>query len=444
MKFRQVGLPKTGQEATIAPQLASKSDKYFESGALRSPGFVTGKQGIKVDLEKGSAEFQDGIFNGSFTLGGISTSIGTGDDIQTALDKLFDEGGGTLYLESGTYNLTDNIDIPSGVALIGASFDNTILDFGGGAYSVRMHGSNVYETGTASVSSGSTSVTGVGTAWTTAMIGQFIWIGSQAFTITNVTSGTALTISFAYPDSSVSGGTYSIATPCQTGIIKNLTIQNTSSNALSVQYGFTNNIELVNCYQANKGIYAKRAFALYAINTTIAGNAYGVDYNDCYSFTFSTSVVEGNYTGYGISMTNCGDGGLMNTGIYANTGNGISLTGCSDIDFYGFTTAGNGGKGIEFISGTNNIHISSFSCQSNTSDGIKLTATSDGNIISSGAILSNGGYGINIAASTCDTNTILAPYFASNSSGEVNDSGTGTIRIQQSDNSASTKDFIAG
>jgi len=63
----------------------------------------------------------------------------------------------------------------------------------------------------------------------------------------------------------------------------------------------------------------------------------------------------------------------------------------------------------------------------NTSDGVKLTATSDNNIILAGDAITNGGYGINIAASTCDNNTILRVFYSGNTSGTLNDAGTGTL-----------------
>ncbi len=53
MRFRQKGPPQTEASSQTAPQY-SKTDKYFETGALRSPNYVKGKQGVKIDLETGT------------------------------------------------------------------------------------------------------------------------------------------------------------------------------------------------------------------------------------------------------------------------------------------------------------------------------------------------------------------------------------------------------
>lgn len=87
--------------------------------------------------------------------------------------------------------------------------------------------------------------------------------------------------------------------------------------------------------------------------------------------------------------------------------------------------SGNGGQGIELVATCSDIVLQGV-VKSNTSDGIKLTATSDNCKVTICDIQSNGGYGVNIAASTCDNTIITSNTFASNTSGQVNDSGTNT------------------
>ena len=50
--------------------------------------------------------------------------------IQAAIDAAFAAGGGTVYIPAGTYNITAQIVLKAGVALIGAGSSNTIIDQG--------------------------------------------------------------------------------------------------------------------------------------------------------------------------------------------------------------------------------------------------------------------------------------------------------------------------
>jgi len=62
-----------------------------------------------------------------------------------------------------------------------------------------------YVTGTISVTSGSATVTGSGTSWTSAMIGRFILIGKWFYEILNVVDATTLTLVNYYQGDSASG-----------------------------------------------------------------------------------------------------------------------------------------------------------------------------------------------------------------------------------------------
>lgn len=66
-------------------------------------------------------------------------------------------------------------------------------------------------TGTVSVVTGGQGVVGVGTAWTSAMIGRFIVIDKYFYEIMTVPSPTSLTIRNYYQESNASGSSYTIA-----------------------------------------------------------------------------------------------------------------------------------------------------------------------------------------------------------------------------------------
>lgn len=63
-------------------------------------------------------------------------SISTTDDIQDAIDKVNLNGGGVVYLNPGTYNVSDDITLPSNVYLVGLVKNLCIIDFGGGSHSI--------------------------------------------------------------------------------------------------------------------------------------------------------------------------------------------------------------------------------------------------------------------------------------------------------------------
>jgi len=114
---------------------------------LQSANFETGVRGWQ--LTPTSAEFQTAIFN----IGGTVITIDNTEDIQTNLDIISTAGGGTLYLQNGTYTLTADVSIPSGVTLQGVSRDGVIIDCNS-AYKVQITGTNIYTTGTVALNAG--------------------------------------------------------------------------------------------------------------------------------------------------------------------------------------------------------------------------------------------------------------------------------------------------
>jgi len=70
----------------------------------------------------------------------------------------------------------------------------------------------VYTTGTITVSNGSTTVTGSGTAWNTAGIkaGDHFWGAGLSVRVASVDSATQITLAYAWPGSSLSGANYEI------------------------------------------------------------------------------------------------------------------------------------------------------------------------------------------------------------------------------------------
>src|SRR5690348_7032234 len=83
----------------------------------------------------------------TLNLQGFSRMAAPGDDLQAAINSINSEGGGTLLLESGTYNISTALTGYSSLTIEGVSAGSTILNFQGSA-NLSFTGTNVYTTGT--------------------------------------------------------------------------------------------------------------------------------------------------------------------------------------------------------------------------------------------------------------------------------------------------------
>lgn len=357
---------------------------------------------------------------------GLVRIVSVGGSIQKAIDEFDVIGlGGVVKLEPGIYNITTPLIGSSGITIEGSAASTTILNFGSTSANLSFEGTSIYTTGTITVASG-VNITGSGTSWlANVTTSHQLFLGTRWYKIAAITSDTTLILAEAYGDNVTLPSTYRIAIPKQDINLKELTLQGSTGTGLESTDCRNIDFNNVNFIQNNKGF----------ILTNIS------------EISMSSCVAAGS-TSNGYELTNCGLGEIRSLASSGNGGHGCTLNNIKTITFFassstgnasdGFNgttvksssfaieASGNGGQGIEFVSGCDSNFISSPLLASNTSDGIKLTATSDGNVIVAGSITANGGYGINIAASTCDNNTIIGPYFAGNSSGTINNSGTNT------------------
>jgi hypothetical protein len=375
-------------------------------------------------ISSGAPDFQN-VKTGTKTI-----SLKPGNKIQQAIDTIYAEGGGKVFLNPGTYNETADIIMRTGVSLEGTNQVNTIIDFGGLAKQIQIIGSDAYSAGTASINVGSTALTGSGTTWTSAMVGRSVWLDGNWYTIAAFVSTTSLTLEVNYTSATGLGnivnGAYVIATTVDGCVLRNLTVQNSSVALIKAQYAQFIILDFV--WQFS-GQYALDASYCLGIDTN-EGYAqecqYGIRLDKVGSVSYFTSSVYNSTVGAGIILTNAYDSTFFNFAVSGNATNGISVTTGGNIEFKAFTMNDNGAKGVEFISGVNDCQIIGGAITGNASDGVKLTATSDRNVLSSVSSLDNGGYGMNIAAATCDDNLVMGNIFTGNSTGQFSDSGTTT------------------
>ena len=393
------------------------------NGSLISPNYKQNETGWAVDAE-GNAEFNSGVFRGRFEIGGTTITITTDDDIQENLNLISTQGGGTLFLQPGTYQLTADISIPSGVTLQGVSRDEVILDCDG-TYAVKIAGTNVYSTGTVTINNGATTLEGVGTTWTAGMVGRYVLLDGLWYEITARTDNDTITIE-TYQGVNLATSAYVIADTNFTAQLNKVTVTGATGSGVVVQYSMESTLFDIVVYGCGTGI--DMDYVTFPILQTTS-NENGVNLNMNFVEGFKIDFSEFNFstTGAGVIMTDTKNATFFDSSANDNTGDGINLTNCDLIAFISFDNSGNGGQGTELVSGCDGNTFSDGSFDDNTSDGLKITATSDRNTVVAMEITGNGGYGINIAASTCDNNQIIAPAFDTNSSGNINDSGTNTF-----------------
>ena len=361
----------------------------------------------------------------SLNVGQSVLSIDNTSNIQDALDSLSSNGGGILNLQDGTYILTENIIIPSGVTMIGVGPTNTILS-GAGQYGISCAGSGAYTTGTITVASG-VNITGSGTSWlANVTAGQSLFLGLRWYTIAAVTGDTSLILAEPYSGSVTLPSTYRIATLATDVGLNGIGIVACPGTGLA----FTDCRRLILnnllTLQNNVGISITNATEVGASFIVSTGNTTdGVQATSMALFDWRSVNSVGN-GGYGFLMSSIDQFSMLPFNADGNTSGGVKITTGTDGLLNG-NANGTGGKGFELVATCDGIKFLGVDAVGNTSDGLKLTATSDNCKVQMSDFTGNGGYGINIAAASCDNTIVLGNTLSGNSSGSVNNSGTSTL-----------------
>lgn len=363
---------------------------------------------------------------GTFNIGGTVITIDNTQDIQTYIDTIYTAGGGILYLQNGTYTLTADVTIPSGVTLQGVNRDDVIINCNT-SYAVKIAGTNIYSTGTVTINNGQTTLEGVGTTWTTEMVDRYVLLDGLWYLITGRTDNDTLTIA-TYNGVNLTGSAYVIASTNFNASLVKVTVTGATGSGVVCQYANEPNLTDLVVYECGTGVdldyvvYPRMYFASIE-------NGVNLDMNFVEGFEINFADCSLSTTGAGVVMTDTRNATFFNSSVNDNTGDGINMTTCSKIAFISMDISGNGGQGVEFVSGCNDNQLTDIVLDGNISDNIKLTATSDRNQFIGVSSINAGGYGINIAAATCDNNVINSPTFSTNTSGNINDAGTLTVII---------------
>jgi hypothetical protein len=403
----------------------SPNGTIMQGGTMQSPNYSKGNSGWKID-SSGNIEANDGTFRGTFIIGGSLITVSNINNLQSAIDTLSLIGGGTVALVPQIYNATSSFTIPSGVTIDG---NGATINFGGGAYQFLAQGTSAYSTGTLSVNFNSGSVTGSGTTWTSAMVGQSILIGDYWYEITGRSSNTAITISPNFQAPNVSGVTYVIATTVDGVSLQNITLTNSSTSAFKFRYVNGLVMDGLSTTSSGQGIDGDDSANVQWVNMLIDDCVSGATFDTVPFIVIDNGLISNITGGTGLSLNGVSNSSIGILSLQDIVGVGIKFTNCYNLGFINYSIIETTSHGIEFVSGNNDMDLLSGYLNTMGGDGIKLTATSDRIRLESQSLSNYTGYGINISNSNCDNNVILSPSYGGGGSGTLNDSGTNTIVI---------------
>lgn len=389
---------------------------------MESQNYDQYEDGWKL-FPNGSAEFTD-----LFVTGFIKT-VSIDGNIQEAIDIVGSHGGGEVHLDAGTFELTEGLNIPSNVALVGQGIGVTILNLSAET-AIQAHGTNVYSIGTITSVVGGTAVTGSGTSWLANVVaGYQIWLNNRWHIIAAVTGNTTLVLAEAYTGPPISAGTaYVTANVVSNVKFQGFTVQQSSQDTSIVDFSYCRGASIKEVL----GYGGDVNFLLFYVSVgylsqviSASSSAYGFKFLNCGLFTVNDCpALSSLNTGFYISNMNvCDFDSCISEG---NTIDGVYIDNSTNT-FLNISSSQNNGMGYKLNSANENIIIFGSSIFNNATDGIRLVATSDNCRISNNLIQSNGSVGIVIAAASCNDNIIIGNIITINTAGIVTDSGTNTL-----------------
>ena len=359
----------------------------------------------------------------------IISTIQPGDTIQSFIDLIHSGGGGVLnFNPTGTYNVTSDITLYDNINLNG---NGSVLDFGGGAFTIKASGSNVYTDGTITSINGGVNVIGDTTLWLSNVIpfvSQFFFNG-QWMMIAGVVDDITLVLAEGYDGPTFSSGaSYRIATPIQHTKLENLTIRNSTTNGVTVsdaRFLDINTTIIQNCVNGVNGQYVTE-FSLNGLSNVL-NLSDGISISNGGRFNWS-SVNSVSNAGHGVVLNAVRSAGFSEGTSNSKQGDGFNITNCSNIVLQSFDANVNSSNGVNAVSGNSILSFLNSTTEANGGGGIVLSASSNNTKITNADSFFNFGYGIDILYGSSVNTIIVGCETGYNSSGGLNDNGTGTLK----------------
>ncbi len=272
-------------------------------------------------------------------------------------------GQTNIFVRSGTY-IESAISLPTSMQklkIFGENRSRVIISFNSVASANLAVGAptgSTFTTGTISLTRGSTTITGSGTAWTALDGNQYITIqgSTKPYQIASINSSTSLTLTRVYYGPTQSGRTYAIR-PYRTMVsIENCTL--TGLNATAA-------ITCTNALQFQmKDVFVNSHVSLTQCPQVLI--------NDCVFRQLAASPL----TAALLSCTTCG-GTIKNSVFSGSLAEGILSTTCQNISISGCRVHSNAAQGIHSVT-SSKVFIDSTTAQNNNNFGLHTeTSTSD-------------------------------------------------------------------
>jgi len=358
-----------GGSATILAELNDGDKIKIQATEFNDKDFITTANacGLVIrDAEASGATGPAGPGGGQTLYDAIVAPSG-GD--YTLPSAAFTSGAKSVFVRTGTYVETANIVVPDGGLLLGE--DDCIIDLSNG-YSVTIdgNGGTTEESGTISITSGTSAVVGSGTTFTNLSPGDFIAIGGTFYQIASITDNTHLTVAGTYEGLTISGQAMLGTSAVTSANIDNITLSGATGNALLVRGAISCIFRRMEIQGCNVGVVVEDSGSAAFSDIGVVQCGVGITYSNCRSVSFS---------------------GLVS----GNVGNGIVVgSGCNTVAISSTNACNNGSNGILVQSGAVSTLISHCVLNYNDAEGIETAIGSNSTIISSCVSSNNGGVGI--------------------------------------------------
>lgn len=365
----------------------------------------------------------------SINIGGLlNVTIASGESIQDAINVLNLVGGGIIRLSSGTYTITTALTGISAIRFVGENTSTTTIDFNSSSANFSFTGTSVYTTGTITSVSNGVNVVGSGTAWNTNVTTSHqIFIANRWYNIASITDDTNLVLSEGHDGAgSFPGLAYRAAIVVEDIEFEELTIINSTGTAIVFTDCRNVLFDDVTVGSNNVGIIFNNVSEI-DINTSLvpSSTGNGIEFNTCGLVNASGLSIPAS-GGHGCVINDVRLGTIIGSSFTGSTNDGMNITSGDTIKIQGNFSA-NGQSGVEFVATNRHVNFNNCNINGNTGDGLTYTVTNDECKVSNSDIDDNGGWGVNIAASSCNNNQISDNFFDNNTSGDITDSGTGTL-----------------
>lgn len=403
---------------------------------------------------------------GALSLAGPDAVVdagGGGDYTSVATALTSQSAGDTIKITGGTYNETSTMTIKSDMVINGAGMDETIINLTGNE--VLLSGSSIAGTGTISITN--STVTGVGANLTSFSVGDYIVYNKGIYTLATITDANNATIEEDVDTTSGALAFYGLTSSSPANVIvRDLTFDVTSTvfgwllrNEGSIRCKFervrfrgNENVTqgLIRQIGMFDAVYEDCLFETPGSRCIRHENRnLGCTFKRC-NFVSATSFDHEVLRSQNYSFEECefwgGDAEAIKTSV--GPVDSMTIVGCKfrnkgthPIHFD--TTSGGttldavisnnqfsdcGGSGI-YINNGGGVNITGNIIQGQTADGVQIDNVVDNIdiLISGNTIRDNGAWGVDNDSTSADTMVVTGNNLTGNTSGGVDDAGSGNI-----------------